>query len=178
MPSVWRTTFHSLNYSVQRRGLWIYPDKDIWWINQVEGNEVGKDIGTKECMDKGLNGAYVQSPPAFCQACWEPLALKEVSCSLAAREGVISWPTVTPGRQFSALCLAQTALWSFWIIILKDWAEMLLYSFYSYCTISFSVLYFSLQFLWLIPLAAVFWLQPVVLQPFENTMAQTYVIIH
>lgn len=71
---------------------------------------MGKDIHPKECMDKGLNGACVQSPLAFCQACWEPSALKWVSCSLAAFERVISWPTLAPGRQFSALCLAQTTL--------------------------------------------------------------------
>lgn len=79
-------------------------------MDQVENNGVGKDTGKKEYMDKGLNGARVQSPLAFCQACWEPSALKWISCSLAAFEKVISWPTLAPGRQYSALCLAQTTL--------------------------------------------------------------------
>lgn len=171
MPSVWRTTFHSLNYSVQRGGLWIYPEKDIWYINQAEKNGVGKDI------DKRVHGQGAEWGICTITSCLLSGLLGTLSTEvdfLLSCEGVISWPALTLARQFSALCLAWTTLWSFCIVILKDWAELLLYFFPSllFCLILFTAIFMAHTSI------SNFWLQLVVLQSFENKMAQTYVIIY
>lgn len=171
MPSVWRTIFQTLSYSVQRRGLWICPDKDLWCINQVENNGVDTKGRTRGWMGHMYNNFLLFVRPAGSPQHWSGFP----ALLLHLRELFPGQPWLLEDNSQLSVLL-KLLCEAFALLFLKAGQSCCFTSLYY--TISSSGLYLKLQFLWLIPLSAIFWLQPVVLQPFESTMAQTYMIIH